>query len=71
MNNTDKKNPNNNAYWQALGYKKRPKNWRELIAKPSKRKKNREKYDPYDGCGPDGRGCFIDSMFDPLCKDDY
>lgn len=70
MNNANSNNPNNDAYWQARGYKKRPKNWKELISKPSKRQINREKYDPFYGCGTDGRGVF-DSMFDPLCKDDY
>ncbi len=71
MNNTDIKNPNNDAYWQAKGYEKRPKNWKELIPKVSKRMINREKHDPYFGCGPDGRGESLDAMFDPLCKDDY
>jgi len=70
MNSTNLNNPNNDAYWQVKGYKKRPNNWRHLLPKNSKRQLNREKYDPYHGCGPDGRGC-IDAMFDPLCKDDY
>ena len=65
MNNTDKNNPNNDIYWQNKGYKNRPDNWKQLLAKESKRQKNREKY-----ILNDGRGC-IDSMFDPLCKDDY
>jgi len=68
MNNTDMKNPNNDAYWEAKGYKKRPNNWKELLPKYSKRELNREKYHP--SCEPDGRGG-IDAMFDPLCSDDY
>lgn len=68
MDNTNIKNPNNDAYWQVKGYEKRPDNWKYLLPKPSKRKLNREKYHP--SWSPDGRGCF-DSMFDPLCADDY
>lgn len=26
-------NPNNDAYWQSRGYVKRPRNWKELVAK--------------------------------------
>lgn len=65
MNNTDKNNANNDTYWQARGYKKRPDNWKQLLPKESKRQKNREKY-----MLDDGRST-IDSMFDPLCKNDY
>ncbi len=65
MNNTDKNNSNNDAYWQEKGYKKRPNNCKELLPKESKRQKNKEKFMLNDGRGT------IDSMFDPLCKDDY
>ena len=68
MQNSDIKNPNNDAYWQAKGYAKRPKNWKDLLPKISKRRANREKF--YPSWGPDGRGC-VDAMFDPLCKEDY
>lgn len=59
MNNINLKNPNNDAYWQAKGYKKRPKNWKELIPKQSKRQLNREKYDMTGG------------ILEPFWKEDY
>lgn len=70
MNKTNIKNPNHDSYWKEKGYSKRPEDWKELLAKKSKRQKNKERYDSYSGCGPDGLGSF-DSMFTPLCKDDY
>ena len=68
MKNTDLKNPNNGLFWQAKGYKERPKNWKELLPSESKRQQNREKY--HSECGPDGRGS-VDAMFDTLCEEDY
>ncbi|GJM05322.1 MAG: hypothetical protein DHS20C09_13130 [marine bacterium B5-7] len=65
MKNTDIKNPNNDAYWQERGYKKKPENWKKLLPELSKRKQNKEIYHQCDGRGG------IDAMFDPLCVDDY
>ena len=65
MKNQNAKNPNNDAYWQARGYTKRPKDWQGLLRKPSKRQLNQQKHWPDDGL--DG----WDAMFNPLCKDDY
>lgn len=65
MNRQNLNNPNNDAYWEARGYKKRPKNWKELITRPSKRSINRARYMMDDG------RCCVDSMFDPLCAEDY
>lgn len=68
MSNTDLNNPNNHAYWQAHGYPKRPKDWKKRLDQPSKGQLRREMNDQG---GPDGRGNILDSMFDPLYKDDY
>lgn len=32
-NRSKQLNPNNDAYWQARGYAKRPRNWKALVAK--------------------------------------
>jgi hypothetical protein len=37
MNKTNIKSPNHDAYWQEKGYSKRPKEWKTLIPKASKR----------------------------------
>lgn len=61
-NPADLTNPNNDAYWQRLGYDKRPKNWKKLLKNrpKSKRAKKRDDYIPPDG-----------GITWPLCKDDY
>ncbi len=66
--NTNQKNPNNDEFWQLKGYPKRPNDYKELHKEPSKRQKNKKKH---GRLLDDGRGDGIDSMFDPLSKDDY
>ncbi len=66
MNKTNIKNPSHDSYWKEKGYSKRPKNYKELLPKESKRQKKKERHDPYGGCGPDGSENCIDSMFTPV-----
>ena len=45
-------NPNNDAFWQALGYLKRPKNWKELsrsmdLSTSSKSRNEKRFYEEY------------------------
>ena len=40
-NPADLTNPNNDAYWQRLGYDKRPKNWQKLLKNRPKSKRAR------------------------------
>ena len=61
----DTNNPNNDAYWQSKGHEKRPSNWRRLLAGGGGSMPPTRRHLPDDGRGG------IDSMFDPLCKEDY
>jgi len=61
----DVNNPNNDAYWQARGLPQRPRDWKVHVERDRCEPSSRTR-------GPfDGRGLVVDSMFDPLCKDDY
>jgi hypothetical protein len=49
---TNSNNPNNDAFWQALGYPKRPKNWKELsrsmdLSTSSKSRNKKRFYEEY------------------------
>ena len=60
----DTLNPNNDAFWQSRGYESRPINWQKKIENDQS-EPSRKCHFPYDGRDA------IDSMFDPLCKEDY
>ena len=60
-------NPNNDAFWIALGYDERPDNWRELYADMRKGTSSKNRQDKRDWAEHMAAGAALG----PLSKDDY
>lgn len=72
----DANNPNNEAYWQAQGYTKRPENWPELCRsmKRTTSSKNRSRKREFSEDGVlmfDDFGILPSDGFGRLSTDDY
>ena len=70
--NDNQRNPNNDAYWQARGYDKRPDDWQEQVKQQKTKAKGNKRKDRAGGdLAFDGFGLLPQDGFGRLSVDDY